>query len=435
MSFSFSFSGEDIEDDGEIQEQDALAKGMSVHTISDGEPTSSVPVLLPKRHSLEELLASLPSQISYNSLSVSPQSSSREDSSFDSSKGGISTDNTAIKIYRRSLFDMRAQLMAEANPSASESDSADTLLAGLENGDLSSGIYEGGFKTWECALDLASLLTGPLSRLPIDQHGMQDWEIIELGAGSAIPSLTILGEFLRRRQTSGDSQNHGHLKLTLCDYNVDVLRLATAPNVLLNYLFALGNASLPSSSTSTSSSSSSSSLSHHANEDEGDVDLEGLGGDALVRGTVKDLLAHKVSVDFISGGWGSEFVDLINSHPHSSSATSSSPPPPPPPPPIRPANLLILASETIYSPASIKTFSQTLISLLRTHRQRNGPKSSPETSTAKAWLAAKKVYFGVGGGVDEFAREVELLGGRSQVIFERKDTGIGRVVLEVTVEE
>ncbi|ETI25788.1 hypothetical protein G647_02562 [Cladophialophora carrionii CBS 160.54] len=424
MSFSFGFSGEDIEDDGEIQEQDALAKGMSVHTVSDGEPTSSVPVLLPKRHSLEELLASLPSQISYNILSVPPQSSSRKESSFDSSKGGISTDNTAIKIYRRSLFDMRAQLMAEANPSASESDSADTLLAGLENGDLSSGIYEGGFKTWECALDLASLLISPFSRLPIDQHGKQDWEIIELGAGSAIPSLTILGEFLRRRQTSGDSPNHGHLKLTLCDYNVDVLRLATAPNVLLNYLFALGNASLAWSSTSSTSSLS---LSHQANEDEGDVDLEGLGGDALVRGTVKDLLAHKVSVDFISGGWGSEFVDLINSHSHSSSATSSSPPP------TRPAHLLILASETIYSPASIKTFSQTLISLLRTHQQRNGPKS-PETGTAKAWLAAKQVYFGVGGGVDEFAREVEHLGGRSQVIFERKDTGIGRVVLEVTVE-
>ncbi|EXJ57177.1 hypothetical protein A1O7_07524 [Cladophialophora yegresii CBS 114405] len=418
MSFSFGFSGEDIEDDGEVQEQDALAKGMSTHTISDGE-LSGVPVLLPKRHSLEELLASLPSQLSYTVLNISPSSSSQHVSGFRPSKAGTSRDNTAtIQIYRRSLFDMRAQLMAEANPSASEADSAETLLAGLENGDLSSGIYEGGFKTWECALDLASLLTSFL-----DQHDRQDWEIIELGAGSAIPSLTVLGEFLRARETRDEPQDRGHLRLTLCDYNLDVLRLATAPNVFLNYLFALGP-----------SSSSSSYLTQQANEDEGDVDLEELGGEAgaLVGGTVQDLLAHNISVDFISGGWGSEFVDLVlNSHPRpdSSSAATSTPPS------TRPANRLILASETIYSPTSIRTFSQTLISLLRSHHQQRDSACSPATGTAKAWLAAKKVYFGVGGGVDEFVREVELLGGRSQVIFERKDTGIGRVVLEVTVEE
>jgi protein-histidine N-methyltransferase len=41
-------------------------------------------------------------------------------------------------------------------------DSADhdnaELIAGLEEGDLKPHFYEGGFKTWECALDLAKLV-------------------------------------------------------------------------------------------------------------------------------------------------------------------------------------------------------------------------------------------------------------------------------------
>jgi protein-histidine N-methyltransferase len=307
--------------------------------------------------------------------------------------------------------------MAEANPFAVEADSADALLAGLENGDLSSGVYEGGFKTWECALDLASLLLGPMSRLPLDPHVGQDWEIIELGAGSAIPSLAILGDFLRQRATGGNSHGRGNLRFTLCDYNVDVLRLATAPNVFLNYFFAVGNAS----------SSSSSSSPRKAGEDEGDIDLEEIGAEALVADTVKGLLAHNVTINFISGAWGSDFVDIVTSHPDSSSATSSTPP-------SGPSNLLILASETIYSPASIRNFSRTIIALLRTHQQRHHT-TNTGTGTAKAWVAAKKVYFGVGGGVDEFTRELELLGGRSIIIFETKDTGVGRVVLEVTVGE
>lgn len=41
-------------------------------------------------------------------------------------------------------------------------DSADhdnaELISGLEEGDLKPNFYEGGFKTWECALDLAKLV-------------------------------------------------------------------------------------------------------------------------------------------------------------------------------------------------------------------------------------------------------------------------------------
>jgi protein-histidine N-methyltransferase len=31
------------------------------------------------------------------------------------------------------------------------------LIAGIEKGDIKPNFYEGGFKTWECSLDLAKL--------------------------------------------------------------------------------------------------------------------------------------------------------------------------------------------------------------------------------------------------------------------------------------
>lgn len=34
------------------------------------------------------------------------------------------------------------------------------LIAGLETGDIVPAVYEGGFKTWECAVDLARVATG-----------------------------------------------------------------------------------------------------------------------------------------------------------------------------------------------------------------------------------------------------------------------------------
>ena len=50
------------------------------------------------------------------------------------------------------------------------------LIAGLEKGDIKPQFYEGGFKTWECALDLAKLvvsgdrLSGSAGELLEDRH-------------------------------------------------------------------------------------------------------------------------------------------------------------------------------------------------------------------------------------------------------------------------
>lgn len=68
-----------------------------------------------------------------------------------------STSLSTLHIPRREVFDIRAQLMAESDADHNDNDE---LLSGLEKGDITPAVYEGGFKTWECALDLAKLVVG-----------------------------------------------------------------------------------------------------------------------------------------------------------------------------------------------------------------------------------------------------------------------------------
>lgn len=63
-------------------------------------------------------------------------------------------DQEAISLPRRELFDIRAQLMAE------DMSIEGPLLMGLTTDDIMPCIYEGGFKTWECSVDLARFLAG-----------------------------------------------------------------------------------------------------------------------------------------------------------------------------------------------------------------------------------------------------------------------------------
>ncbi len=257
--------------------------------------------------------------------------------------------------------------MAEAGVDNSNDD----LLTGLDTGDLTSGVYEGGFKTWECAIDLAEFIAA--SNLD------SDWHIIELGAGSAIPSCVLLNQAIRRDR----SESTGRYHFTLCDYNEDVLNLCTAPNVFLN--------------------------AHHAFHpvdghpaEENDFDFE-----AIDAGSVTEQLASRgITIDMISGGWDIEFAELA-----ASSRLGG-----------QRSNIMILASETIYSPDSLRDFNETLLVLL---------KSAP--SSARALVAAKQIYFGVGGGVAEFTRDIHEGGAAVKTVSEISTAGVGRVILEVTL--
>lgn len=286
-------------------------------------------------------------------------------------------------VLRRPTYDILLQLKAEAD---SESNQNAQLIAALEDNDRKSGVYEGGLKTWEGALDLASL---------VDKEAFlaskEGWHIVELGAGSAMPSLLALRCVLASEKRREPGRQRTLFRFTLSDYNDEVLRLSSWANVLLLSKQELDHRrGVPSSNGEDSI---------EVNED-------------LVRDCLKLWQEAGISFNFISGPWGKDFETAITSSSETTADSSTFAAYP---------NLLILASETIYDLQSLPAFTDTVINLLQQHGGRS-----------RAWLAAKKLYFGVGGGVDAFVHETEKRGGAVREIMNVKQ-GVGRVVLEVTI--
>ena len=188
--------------------------------------------------------------------------------------------------------------------------------------------------------------------------------------------------------------------MTLADYNSQVLALATVPNLLLTI------ASVQPSQQPWQADA------------EIDINLESIAS------YLAALNHHGISLSVISGAWGPTFLDLARHSgqrlsAHENGTTDSYPP----------ESTLILASETIYSPASLRDFTKTVLALLDT-----GPASSSQNI---ALIAAKRVYFGVGGGVDEFLAVLEELGGHGRCVWDSRDEGeakqgVGRCILEVS---
>lgn len=138
MAFSFSFAGDDIEEDGcpltPVRETAGSAAVQSPPAAS-AFPVQGKPQLLPTQHGLDAILSRLPSKIAFGLLTVDLG------------------DGRSLQIPRRELWDVRVQLMAEDNvdnPAESE--------AGLGEHDVKTGIYEGGFKSWESSVDLVKVL-------------------------------------------------------------------------------------------------------------------------------------------------------------------------------------------------------------------------------------------------------------------------------------
>ncbi|KAI8831516.1 hypothetical protein BJ741DRAFT_616994 [Chytriomyces cf. hyalinus JEL632] len=110
-------------------------------------------------------------------------------------------------IVRRCLADVKLDAASEDHAGAW----VDSVM--LQNTDLINGVYEGGFKTWECSLDLVALLAG------LDSAAFTGKRVLELGCGSALPGLYCL--------TKGS-----HVDFQ--DYNELVIRLVTMPNAAIN---------------------------------------------------------------------------------------------------------------------------------------------------------------------------------------------------------
>ncbi|CAE7206415.1 unnamed protein product, partial [Rhizoctonia solani] len=80
---------------------------------------------------------------------------------------------------------------------------------------------------------------------------------------------------------------------------------------------------------------------------------------------------------------------------------------------------LVLTSETIYQPTSLP-------SLIRLLRDSTG-------SSGKCLVAAKLVYFGVGGGIREFEQALTVGGGSAQCVWEKRE-GVGRSIMQVVFD-
>jgi protein-histidine N-methyltransferase len=207
--------------------------------------------------------------------------------------------------------------------------------------------------------------------------------------------MTLFAHILSQTETVDGAATRRNARFTFADYNDAVLRLVTLPNLLLTW-----HNSRPQTAVKPA-------VSQEAPRAEQDEELDIT--PELVEEFKQDLARRGISIDFISGGWSSEFVDLVFSNLSNENCKT-----------------LVLASETIYSPSTLTAFSETLLALLR--------RSSTPTSKTRALVAAKKVYFGVGGGVDEFLAVLKNVCGEELQVQEKLDVqseGVGRVVLEV----
>lgn len=284
--------------------------------------------------------------------------------------------------------------MAEDDPQSTSS----TTMSGLGSSDISTNVYEGGYKTWECSIDLVKYLLDRGPRKDLDDL-VRVHHVIEMGCGTALPSLLLFQYALR---------NGLGLGFTLMDYNADVLRLVTLPNLLLTFASTLPATEHPFSEENPNPLAVAGGVS----EDEmmrakgkgvqfenGDLEIT----PALLSIFKSTLSSLGLSLTLISGSWlpTSTLLSLIPSAPE--------------------LNTFILASETIYSPASLSAFTEAMVELMK------------RVKSGKAVVAAKRVYFGVGGSVDGFREECARHGCVAyEMEFEGLESGgIRRCLVEV----
>lgn len=313
MSFSFGFSGEDFSD----SEPQAASE-----TVPVAQPVSAV-ASPPKLHPLSAILSTL------RNVRLT----------FDN----YSTPNDNI-IYRRELYDIKHQVMTEEN----EGEVNQILLGNADSAndvDLRKGVYEGGFKLWECSYDLVDELARMFAANEIASFS----SFLELGSGTSLPSCYLLMQLF--------STNHTNVKLVLSDFNYEVLRLVTVPNLIIHWASTL----LPENLASFM---------------DPEIPLrndELLLTPSLLAEFESQLAQRKIEISLISGSWGPDFVALADQ--------------------FRPD--VILSSETIYSLDTLPIVLDTLLRLL--HEKKN----------YLALIAAKYYYFGVGGSIKEFTDRLE----------------------------
>jgi protein-histidine N-methyltransferase len=119
------------------------------------------------------------------------------------------------------------------------------------------------------------------------------------------------------------------------------------------------------------------------------------------------LASRGITLRFFAGGWRSFASSLVGPY------------------------ALVLSSETIYEvgalPALVPLLRPTLEDAVAGLDISGGGSGGRGTCL----VAAKVLYFGVGGGVPDFVRAVESAGGRVDTVWERSE-GVGRRIMRVS---
>jgi protein-histidine N-methyltransferase len=88
-------------------------------------------------------------------------------------------------LFKRTLADVKFQMAEQDNLVDEDADKEVVSMLNLSgNSDLIKGVYEGGFKTWECSIDMVQYLSG----LPQDQ--ISNKKVLEVSAFFFLPSDT-----------------------------------------------------------------------------------------------------------------------------------------------------------------------------------------------------------------------------------------------------
>lgn len=321
MGFSFNFEARALSDDELVEQEVAQA----VSNEPECRPAQvSAPLQPPKVHSLESVLESLKDvKITFDD--------------YTTAGGNV--------VYRRQLFDVRHQLMCEDEDQHVGQDVDLKQILIKENDiDLKANVYEGGFKSWECSYDLIDYM----AKSSILAEGTTSL-FLDLGCGTALPCCFLFTEHTRRRVKN--------VTYILSDYNYDVLRLVTVPNLLIHWASTLEPIILDK-------------LTCVANGPESNSD-ELLITEQLIRAFLQDLNDRQCTIKLISGSWGPGFNKLVE---HDKID-------------------YMVSSETIYSPQTLPLVAETI----------------SEVKAATTVVAAKNIYFGVGGSVAEFLQCLEKL--------------------------
>ncbi|KAF9187054.1 hypothetical protein BGZ51_001575 [Haplosporangium sp. Z 767] len=416
--FKFNFSAADLEfDDPELantqddNQLEDLSKPLEALSVSSSSLVPASQLNLQSKYCISNLPLTLHYELAQ--IPVLTQGSGAATAIATDTKTG--KEKEVVTIYKRNLEDVKFQIAQEDDelddenntvPAHSTSEAAGQegartgpggveMLALAGKSDLVKGVYEGGLKTWECALDLVAYLAE-------QKESYDSKKVLELGCGSALPGIYVL--------TQSSS-----VKVDLQDYNDQVLKLVTLPNVLLNTHVRPDqqpDEEVEEEVEDIKEKTADDANDNDEDEDEDDEDdvPEADPADGDFKGVELDLpdsdedrlkLMQRVEeqTKFYMGDW-SGLVDLFAFKSDEDKYD------------------LILTSETIYAEES----HQKLYDTIKNSLKRSG----------KALVAAKTFYFGVGGDILSFRRLIEKDGAFDVKVVFSAQAFVRREILELT---